>query len=261
VRVRRLHLFELEDQPWFPTVVRDLATDFLHFIETRLALNRAVAPMLAEGIRRTGATALVDLCSGGAGPVPALLDDLAGEGVAVSVVLTDRFPNVEALRRISAGSCGRITFVAEPIDARAVPHDIRGFRTIFNGFHHFRPVDAVAILRSATAAGQPIGIFEISQRTLRTFLPMFLLPIFVWIATPFMRPFLWRRVFWTYLVPAVPLTCLWDGIVSQLRAYTPAELEQLGVQADPAAEWRAGTVPLPEAPGTVTYLLGYPRTR
>ena len=30
------------------------------------------------------------------------------------------------------------------------------------------------------------------------------------------------RMLWTYPVPLVPLTCWWDGIVSQLRAYTPA---------------------------------------
>jgi len=28
----RLHLFELEDQPWFPGIVHDLATDYLRFI-------------------------------------------------------------------------------------------------------------------------------------------------------------------------------------------------------------------------------------
>ena len=28
----RLHLFELEDQSWFPTTIRDLATDYIRFL-------------------------------------------------------------------------------------------------------------------------------------------------------------------------------------------------------------------------------------
>ena len=257
--MRRLHLFELEDQPWFPAVVRDLATDYLHFIETRLALHRSIAPVLAAALRRTGSSNLVDLCSGGAGPIPSLLKDLDAEGVTVRATLTDLYPNVSALDRTRAMSDGRITFEMDSVDARAVPPRLTGFRTMFNGFHHFRPSDATAILRNAADAGQPIGIFEVSRRTLKTILPIILMPLFVWIATPFMRPFLWRRLFWTYLVPLVPLTCLWDGLVSQLRAYTPAELEALGHAADPTTEWQAGLVPIGTTPGLATYLVGYPR--
>ncbi len=259
--MRRRHLVELEDLPWFPGVIRDLATDYLHFIETRLALHRSIVPLLAEALRRTGATRLIDLCSGGAGPIPLMLSDLANEGVHVSATLTDIYPNVPALERMQALSEGKITFEREPVDARAVPARLTGFRIVFNAFHHFRPVDAVAVLRNAATSEQPIGVFEISQRTWRTILPILLMPLFVMIATPFMRPFLWRRLFWTYLIPAVPLTCLWDGIVSQLRAYTPAELEDLGATADPTAEWQAGRRPMGSLPGSVTYLLGYPRTR
>ena len=100
-----------------------------------------------------------------------------------------------------------------------MPPHLAGLRTIFNGFHHLQPWDARSVLHAAAAARQPIAIFEVSERSLRT-LPVVLTPLFVWLVTPFMRPFLWQRLFWTYLLPLVPLTCLWDGIVSQLRAYT-----------------------------------------
>jgi hypothetical protein len=129
---------------------------------------------------------------------------------------------------------------------------------MFNAFHHFRPADATAILHSAVAAGQPIGVFEVSSRSLRTVVTLILTPLFVFIATLFIRPFRWDRLLWTYVIPLVPLTCLWDGIVSQLRAYTPEELEALGAAADPAARWRAGRVPIGSTPGRLTYLLGYP---
>ena len=51
MRISRLHSFELEDQTWFPSVVRDLATDSLHFVETIFALHRPVVVLLAEALR------------------------------------------------------------------------------------------------------------------------------------------------------------------------------------------------------------------
>jgi len=255
----RLHLFELEDQPWFSAVVRDFATDYLHFIESRFSLHRPVVPLLAEALRITNSDHVVDLCSGGAGPIPALARDLAAEGTPARFTLTDRFPNLDAFVRMAGVSAGTIIFSAEPVDARDVPRELTGFRTLFNAFHHFNPADAVAVLRNAAEAGQPIGIFEIPDRRLGTLLPLFFLtPLMVWLTTPFIRPFRWRRLLWTYLIPLVPLTCWWDGIVSQLRAYTAAELEALAAEVGvDSFTWRAGRIPIGSAPGWLTYLIGY----
>src|ERR1051325_4399215 len=108
--IPRLHLFELEDQPWFPAIIRDLATDYLHFVETRLALHRPVATLLSEALRTTKEEHIIDLCSGGGGPIPSLQQSLAEEGLHIHFTLTDRFPNVEAFERVAEHSQGAITF-------------------------------------------------------------------------------------------------------------------------------------------------------
>ena len=260
MRIPRRHWFELEDQQWLQAAIRDLATDYLHFMETTFAMHRSVVPLLADALRATKADHVVDLCSGGAGPVPPLQRALAAEGLAIRFTLTDRFPNVAAFERTAAASAGAVGFVAEPVDARAVPAGLTGLRTLFNAFHHFRPSDAIAVLRDAAQAGQPIGVFEVPDRRISTLLPLLLLtPLIVGVATPFIRPFRWRRLLWTYLVPLVPLTCWWDGVVSQLRAYTVAELEGLAGEVGVVGyTWRAGQVPMGSVPGRLTYLLGYP---
>jgi len=112
------------------------------------------------------------------------------------------------------------------------------------------------VLHAAAAARQPIAIFELSERSIRT-LPVLLTPLMVWISTPFMRPFKWRRLFWTYVLPMVPLTCLWDGIVSQLRAYTVPELREMSEGSAPM-RWEIGQVPIAKGRGRLTYLLGFP---
>lgn len=258
----RLHLFEFEDLPWFPGVVRDLATDYLHFIEVIFRLDRPALAPFGEALRAARAQSVIDLCSGGGGPIPLLRRALAVQGLDLRVTLTDRFPNLAAFRRLEAESQGRISFVPHSVDARAVPRALRGFRTIFNSFHHFRPTDAMAVLRDAVDAQEPIGIFEIPERRLVLILPLLLTPLYVAFVTPFIRPFRWSRLLWTYLVPLVPLTCLWDGIASQLRAYTVRELEALTEPLAPSGyAWRAGRVPIPSTPGHVTYLWGHPRSR
>jgi len=254
----RLQLVELEDLPWWPAVVRDLATDYLRFMEARFALHRAAVPVLAAALRNTGTLQLVDLCSGGGGPMPNLVADLRASGFEASAVLTDLYPNRSAFEQAAAEGAGGIGYESTPVDAQAVPRRLQGFRTIFNAFHHFPPSAALAVLRDAWEARQPIAVFEIPQRSLLLSLPLLFTPLFVLVATPFIRPFRWRRLIWTYLLPLVPLTCWWDGLVSQLRAYEPAELEALTVSLKSGYRWRAGRVPLPGTPGNLTYLLGLP---
>ncbi len=255
-----MHLFELEDQTWFPAGVRDLATDYLHFFEVTFRLHRPVVALLARTLRTAKSDHVIDLCSGGGGPIPALREALATDGLDVRFTLTDRFPNLPAFHRAERKSNGRITFVARPVDARAVPKDLAGVRTMFNSFHHFRPTDALAVLRDATNAGVPIAVFEIPERALLVMLLTLLTPLVVALATPFIRPFRWPRLLWTYVLPLVPLTCLWDGMVSHLRAYTVAELRRLGQDAAPDTyDWQSGRAPIASTPGHVTYLLGHPR--
>lgn len=258
--VPRLHLFELEDMAWFPAWIRDLGTDYIHFVEHRFALHEPVVPLLRDALAASGVDRVVDLCSGGSGPVPALARDLAAAGMQVHFTLTDRFPNLAAFRRAAATSDGAIAFEREPVDAREVPSRLAGLRTLFNSFHHFRPAEARAILEAAVDAGQPIAVFEIPDRRIRSILPLLLTPLFVWFFTPVMRPFRWRRLLLTYVLPVVPLYCLWDGVVSQLRAYSVPELEELsrGLGGD-GYVWRAGHAPLEPIPGRVTWLIGVPR--
>ena len=52
---------------------------------------------------------------------------------------------------------------------------------------------------------------------------------------------------------------LWDGVVSQLRAYTPQELRELAAVVEPQGyDWQVGQVHVRRMPGRVTYLTGAP---
>jgi hypothetical protein len=259
----RVHLFELEDQAWFPRVLRDAGTAFLELASRVSGHAAALAPVLERALTASGEKRIVDLCSGGAGPVAEIVDVLASRGSEVHATLTDFYPNAGSLARVSARSAGRIDWVREPVDATRVPRELAGVRTIFNALHHFRPAAVRGILADAATARRPIAIFEVVAREPVAMLGVLFAPLFFALSLPFLRPFRWLWIPLTYLVPVLPLFVLWDGLVSCLRVYSPAELQALVGSLEPrhrdAYDWDIGRVRLGATPGRATYLVGVPR--
>jgi len=258
--MRRLQLVELEDLSWFPAILRDGGTAFLAFAERMSGHGRMLVGPLERALDATGETRLVDLCSGGGGPAAVIADELAKRGRSVTVTLTDLYPNVPAFERVAQQSGGRVTGRSEPVDATAVPAELRGFRTIFNAFHHFPPAQARRVLADAVAQRQPIGIFEVVSRELPMLLGLLATPLTVTLSLPLWRPFRWPWILWTWLVPIMQPFVLWDGIVSWLRIYSVDELRALVADIDaPDWVWDIGTIRLGNAPLHGTYLVGHPQ--
>jgi len=242
----RLHLFEIHDQSWCPRSLRDALTDFLQFTINLGRTYASVTPLLRDAVARAGATRVVDLCSGAGGPWRVLR-----QAIPVPVVLTDKYPN-------RAARSGRLPFDPGPVDATAVPADLRGFRTMFTAFHHFRPAEARAILADAVQQRQGIGVFEISRRAPLEIAVIALTWLAVLVFVPFIRPLRWSRLAWTYLPPILPIVGLFDGIVSCLRTYSPTELRELSRGLD-SYEWEIGEMRSGWSPLVVTYLVGVPK--
>jgi len=257
--VRRLQLCEFEDQPWLPDSLRNAATDFLRWGIELAKPYQKVVPRLVEALRASGAKSIVDLCSGSGGPITQVRKGLAEAGCDVPITMTDIYPNHAGLEYTSRRAGTGVTYRAESIDATAVPTDLPGFRTLFTSFHHFAPVDAVRVLRGAVEQRVGIGIFEITERKLGPLLMIFTNIPLTLLAAPFVRPFRWSRLLWTYLPPVTPLLVWWDGVVSCLRSYSLAEMRSM-VDALPPNDfvWDIGREPGP-GPAGVTYLIGYPK--
>ena len=242
----RLHLVEIHDLASCPQSLRDALTDFLAFTVNVGGAYDPAGPLLRRAIERTKARRIVDLCSGAGGP----WSRLAGQ-VGVPVLLTDLYPHRGGVRDMS--------FYPESVDARKVPEQLDGLRTIFTAFHHFRPVEARAILEDAVRHRQGIGVFEVARRAP---LEMALIA-FTWLGTlalaPFIRPWRWSRLLWTYLPPVLPLVGTVDGIVSCLRTYSLAELAGL-VRGLDTYDWDFGNFRGPRSPLRGTYLIGVPKS-
>ncbi len=252
--MRRLHLFEFGDLPWFPQVLRDAETAYL-------AASYRVLPMLARLwaekiaiVLRPGEPAeILDLCSGSGGAMPMILDELERHGYTARATLTDLYPNPKS------ASHPRIAWVAEPVDASRVPPELAGVRTMCSAFHHFRPDAAKAILNDAFERRRAICILEGGSGTLSAAAAMVGVPLAVLALMPFARPLRRAYLVFTYLIPVVPLMLLWDGMVSLLRIYSPEQMRELiaGLEA-PDYTWETGRIQVRGIPGGLPYLIGRP---
>ena len=234
----RLHLVEIHDLASCPPSLRDALTDFLAFTENITGAYDPVGPLLRRALERTQARRIVDLCSGAGGPWRRL-----GARVGVPVILTDLYPYGESVIRV---------------DARAVPVELDGFRTIFTAFHHFRPAEARAILADAVRRRQGIGVFEIARRAPVEIAVVALTWLGTLVSAPFLRPWSWSRLAWTYLPPVLPIVGTFDGVVSCLRTYSKAELEEL-VRGLDGYDWEIGDFRGGWSPLRGSYLIGVPR--
>ncbi len=258
--MRRVQLIEILDQTWFPRSLRDATTDALQFLVNLGNLYKPVVPHLRKALEIARTHHVVDICSGGGGPWLRLYQVFEeDEKFPVDICLTDKYPNIGAFEHSRAISQSKINFHASPIDATQIPSELKGFRTLFTSFHHFPPQEARVILQNVVDTQQGIGIFEIARRHPLTIFLACLVPVVALIVIPFIRPFRWSRLIWTYLIPIVPFVLLFDGVVSCIRTYSPQELAALTERLSANAykwdigEEMSGILPIP-----ITYLIGCP---
>ncbi|MDA0946818.1 MAG: hypothetical protein O2791_07145 [Bacteroidetes bacterium] len=253
-----MHLFEFEDQRWLPASLRNFMTDFLSFLANKTQMYRPIIPTLERGIRASKTSQIVDLGSGGGGGLMWIASELNRESERVRIVMTDWYPHVQAFQRSSAQAPG-LDFVEQPVDARAVPRELKGLRTLFLSFHHFREDDACGILQDAIHAGQPVAIFEAQDRSLVSLLAMAFSPITLLLCTPWIRPWNGWRLLFTYLIPILPMLVMWDGVVSSLRTYSESELRDLVDRCEGSSSYDWDIRKVKSGPGFVLQLLGTPR--
>ena len=260
--MKRIHLFEFEDFKWFPHFLRTCMTNYIVAIHKLLGSRTDLVALLNKVLPHASQPHIVDLCSGGGGPMPAVLEELNSqrEEKPIQLTLTDLYPNLEAAKRFNEDAGNGIEYHVQPVDATNVEQSLGGVRTMNCSLHHMRPEIAREILKNAKDLKEPICVFEISDNSLPTWLWWVAIPttfLSVFFITPLVRPMTWQQIVFTYLIPLLPIFIAWDGAVSNVRTYTPEDLEVLLTDLkDPSYSWEIGKI---KAKGThKLYLLGWP---
>ncbi len=256
--MNRIHIFELEDQQWFPSFLRNYATDFLQFGANRFDMYKGVIPVIEKGMKLSKSETINDLASGGGGGWIKILEHLKVKHPDVKVLLSDYYPNIKSFEFLKK-SDPAINFRTESIDAKTIKFENKALQTMFLSFHHFKPVYAKQILQNSVDNNNVMLIVESQDRSFQSLLAMFFSPISLWLMTPMIKPFSFLRIIFTYLIPILPIFVWWDGIISSLRTYSVDELKQmvLEVKNSESYEWEINEVK--SGPIKNIYLLAYPK--
>jgi len=258
-----LRHLELEDQPWFPKTIKESMTDYLRFLFHTFKLYHPVNDYLINALDRCNSDRVIDLCSGSGGAIENVLTEVSKKyNKNISFVLTDLYPRIEAYQYLAKKYGDRISFIHYPVDALNVPGFMNGFRTIFSGIHHFSPAEVKAVLQNSIKAKQGIAVFDGGNKNLFMILLILVFhPLALAVFTPFIKPFRWSRLLFTYLIPVIPISSVWDGIISIINLYTPSQLLSIGkVAGESKFIWEAGKLKT-KFGLSISYLIGFPNAQ
>jgi hypothetical protein len=248
---KRKQLFEIQDFSWCPDAVRDGVTDYLRFSLTLVPLYKTAGVWIHK-MAKSHKGNWIDLCAGAGGGSLPLFQTMKFEQ-KLELILTDLYPNSSNLKIPS------VMFHPVSVDARQVPASLKGFRTLFTSFHHLPDEVAQGVLQDAFKTKTPIGVFEFTERNLYCLMMTAPTILNTFLLTPFIFPWKLSRLFWTYLIPLIPIVATVDILLSCFRTRTPKELEaMISEMNDPDYTWHVGKSPASFG-FSMTYLVGLPK--
>ncbi|WWD05784.1 hypothetical protein V865_003867 [Kwoniella europaea PYCC6329] len=187
---------------------------------------------------------VVDFCSGAGGPIKKIEKRInKNRKYPIPFHLSDLNPPLDQWKKTygppTTSSSQRekqktISYIPYPVDATDTSSsssmggvlDEKHLRTFFLSFHHFNEELARGVLVDAMRGSEGICIFELQQCNFRSLFMIAMLGPLSWLLTPFTRPTL-AILFFTYIIPLIPLTLIFDGFISVYRTRSISHILRL----------------------------------
>ena len=212
-----MKLKELEDYHWFPAVLRKYQMEFIGILVSRFHLYSKVTGIIQSDMEGQGLIQIEDLCSGSGLPAIYIHHHLTIPGLTTT--LTDKFP-----QKITTPK--GIFYKNEAVDMNTLLAFSEKYYTLYNAFHHFNSEEQKTIVRKIIENKSNLLIVEIVQPSILSFLHVTLASTLgVIFMCPFIKPFDWKRIFFTYIIPINLITVLTDGFISILKSKTKKQYE------------------------------------
>ncbi|GAB1855990.1 hypothetical protein MHTCC0001_08250 [Flavobacteriaceae bacterium MHTCC 0001] len=266
--MKRKNLFEFEDYYWFPDAIRTGMTNLILVLHKMMDTTEVLSNLIIKFRDKVDFDNVVDLGSGSGGPMPDVIKRINEKSKTspLQLLLTDLHPNSKLVESINKDNDEYVSYHKTSVNAINLTEAPSGLKTMIASFHHMSPSNAKQILKSASGSKQPILLYEIAQNNIPFIIWLLLLPISLVILiimslfmTPFSKNLTLAQVFFTYIVPIIPITYAWDGQASLMRTYTFDDIKALLSDIEtPNYKWEMGDAVKENGKKLGYYVMGYP---
>jgi hypothetical protein len=208
---------ELEDYTRFPPVFRNFQTEFIGFVVARFGVYDAFIQHLKT--LPLPMQSMTDLCSGSGEPAMSIFRK---SNRFSHLRLSDKFP------KALVSNDAQIVYESQSTDVLAMEFKQGTCFTMFNAFHHFEDEEKLKIVQKIQHSGSDAFIVEILEPTFFCLLKVyFTTTVGNLLLAPFVRPFSFKRLFFTYIIPVNLITITFDGMVSVVKSRTAEQYQNL----------------------------------
>lgn len=202
-----MFLKELEDYPWFPSILRKMQLEYVGWISVQLQLYRPVLKIL----ERFPTSRWIDLASGSGWPAFYLQKNSTPQ---IQYLLSDLYPS-----SVSSEVKNYIEVEEEPLDLINFQPESGKQYSLFNAFHHFTSTQQKQLLKKIKEAKASCLIVEVLEPSILCFLQVSIAAFVIQALTAWaIRPFSILRILTTYILPIQLITVAWDGWLSVLKS-------------------------------------------
>jgi hypothetical protein len=213
-----MKLKELEDYEGFPKTLRKFQVETIGYLVQMFGVYKSVPTILDALIKKNKINSIVDLCSGSG--LPSIYVKKRMQQKA-PILLTDKFPQV--IPNIEG-----VNYENTSVDILQLQPQPNILYTIYNAFHHFTEVEKKNILEKFRNNKATLFIVEVIEPSLISLINVLFASTIVQLCiAPFIKPFSWVRLFFTYIIPINIVTVLIDGIISVLKSKSKKQYQQL----------------------------------
>lgn len=225
--MKRKQAPQITNASWFPNFLTRCVYEFMTWFVNKVDAAKPFIPVIEEGLQHADRIVVINKrCGAGFETVDQLIDD-----------------------RIK-----RIFVYTENFNASE-----EGLYLSVNSFHQFSVDEAKDLLKQISQNKQPIVIVEGNNDSLwQVFGMTVIVPLTVLLTAPFVKPFRFERIIFTYIIPVLPFVTFFDGFMALFKLYAPKDLDELTASIQSKGYyWRSGKLDNGRG-GKIIYLIGYP---
>ncbi len=225
--MKRKQAPQITNAKWFPNFLTRCVHEFMTWFVNKVNAAKPFIPLIEEGLQHEERIVVINKkCGAGFETVDRLLD--------------------EKIKRVF-------------VDADNFTASEEGLYLSVNSFHQFSVDEAKDILKQIAENKQPVVVVEGNNDSLwQVFGMTVIVPLTVLFTAPFVKPFRFERILFTYIIPVLPIVTFFDGFMALFKLYAPKDLDELttSIKAE-GYSWRTGKLDNGRG-GKIIYLIGYP---